>query len=132
VLKLAQSEVARSGLSDSIELRLQSIADLRDQDRYDLAWMPQGFIPRVAFLDGIHHVFHALKPGGALLVPVGLHPEASDFARARFIHSASLAGGSTITPSQLVDLLLAIGFQDLTEHPVGPQVLMTATKPSAA
>jgi Methyltransferase domain len=131
VLKLAQSEVAGRGLSDSIELRLQSVADLRDQDRYDFAWVPQGFIPREAFLDGIHHVFNALKPGGALLVPVALHSETPEFARARLIHSASLAGGSTIAPSELVDLLLAIGFQDLTEYPVGAQVLMTATKPCA-
>lgn len=99
VLELAHSEVAGSGLSNSIELRLQSVADLRDQDRYDLAWVPQGFIPREAFLDGIHHVFHALKPGGALLVPAGLHLEASEFARARLIHSARLAGGSTISPA---------------------------------
>jgi SAM-dependent methyltransferase len=132
VLKLAQSEVAGSGLSDRIELRLQSVADLRDHDRYDLAWVPQGFIPREAFLDGIHHVFHALKPGGALLVPVTLHPEAPEFARARLTHSAFLAGGSTITPSQLVELLNATGFRDLAEHPVGAQVLMTATKPPVA
>jgi Methyltransferase domain len=131
VLKVARSEVAGSGLSDSIELRLQSVADLRDQDCYDLAWVPQGFIPRKAFLDGIHHVFHALRPGGALVVPAALRPEASEFARARLIHSASLAGGSTITPRQLVQLLHAIGFKNLTEHPVGAQVLMTATKPDA-
>ena len=132
VLELARSEVARSGLSDSIALRLQSIADLRDQDRFDFAWVPQGFIPREAFLDGIHRVFKALKPGGALLVPVALHSQTPEFARARLIHSASLAGGSTLAPSQLMDLLLAIGFQDLIEHIVGAQVLMTATKPRAA
>jgi hypothetical protein len=129
VLELARSEVAGSGLSDSIELRLQSVADLRDRDRYDLAWVPQGFIPREAFLHGIHQVFQALKPGGALLVPVGLDPEAPDFARARLVHSTSLAGGSAITPSQMVELLHATGFNDLAEHPVGAQVLMTATKP---
>ncbi|HTX10961.1 MAG TPA: class I SAM-dependent methyltransferase [Solirubrobacteraceae bacterium] len=128
VLELAESEVAGSGLSDSIELRLQSVADLRDQDRFDLAWVPQGFIPKEAFLVGIPHVFNALKPGGALLVPVALHPETPEFARARLIHSAFLAGGSTITPSQLVELLQATGFNDLAEHPVGAQVLMTATK----
>jgi len=131
VLKLAQSEVAGSGLSDSIELRLQSVADLRDQDRYDLAWVPQGFIPKEAFIDGIHHVFSALRPGGALLVPLALHPEAPAFTRARLIHSASLAGGSTITPTQLVKLLHATGFNSLAEHPVGGQVLMTALKPQA-
>lgn len=128
VLELAQCEVAASGLSESIELRLQSVADLRDRDRYDLAWIPQGFIPPEAFRDGIHHVFRALKPGGALLVPVGLHPEAPEFARARLIHSELLAGGSTITPSQLVELLHATGFTGLAEHHVGASVLMTATK----
>ena len=129
VLERAQSEVARSGLSDSIELRLQSVADLRDHSCFDLAWLPQGFIPRKAFLDGMPHVFNALKPGGALLVPVALHSEMPEFARARMIHSASLAGGSTITQSHLVELLRATGFEDLAEHPVGAQVLMTATKP---
>ena len=129
VIELAQAEIARSGLSDSIELRLQSIADLDDQNRYDLAWVPQGFIPRDAFLDGVRNVFRALKPGGALLVPVALHPEPPEFARARFMHSAHLVGGSAITPSELVELLHAAGFSDLTEHPTGPQVLMTATKP---
>jgi SAM-dependent methyltransferase len=132
VLEFAQAEVARHGLSDSIELRLQSVADLHDQDRYDLAWVPQGFIPRDAFLAGIHNVFRALKPGGAMLVPVGLHPDAPEFARARFIHSAFLIGGSTITPTELVELLHAAGFSNLAEHPVGPQVLMTARKSDTA
>lgn len=132
VLEVARGEVARNGLSNSIELRLQSVADLRDQDRYDLAWIPQNFIPREAFLAGIHSVFHALKPGGALLVPVALHAQTSGFARARLIHSVHLAGGSTVTPDQLVELLRAAGFKDLTEHPVAGQVLMTATKPRAA
>jgi SAM-dependent methyltransferase len=132
VLKLAEAEVAHSGLSDSIELRLQSVADLHDHDRYDLAWVPQGFIPQDAFLHGIHNVFRALRPGGAMLVPVGLHPELAGFARARFIHSAFLIGGSTIPLSELVERLHAAGFSDLVEHPVGPQVLMTATKPATA
>ncbi|MGH2843589.1 MAG: SAM-dependent methyltransferase [Solirubrobacteraceae bacterium] len=130
VLEVAQAEVSRSGLSGSIELRLQSVADLLDEDRYDLAWVPQQFIPRAAFLYGIHNVFRALKPGGALLVPVALHAQAPEFARARLIHAAYLAGGSTVTPSELADLLHATGFKDLVEHPVGPQVLMTATKPA--
>lgn len=132
VLEVARAEVARSGLANSIELRLQSIADLHDQDRYDLAWVPQGFIPRAAFVNGIHNVFDALKPGGAMLVPVALHPDTSEFARARLIHSAHLAGGSTINPSELVELLQATGFTELAEHPVAAQVLMTATKPRPA
>ncbi len=132
VLDLAEAEVARCGLSESIELRLQSVADLRDENRYDLAWVPQGFIAREAFLEGIHNVFRALTSGGALLVPVALHADVPEFARARLIHSAFLAGGSTVTPSELVELLDCAGFIDLAEHAVGAQVLMTATKPSSA
>ncbi len=132
VLDLAKAEVAQSGLSESIELRLQSVSDLRDQDQYDLAWVPQPFIPRPAFLDGIHHVFGALKPGGAMILPVAIPAEASEFARARAVHSAALAGGSAITASELVEILHAAGLVDLAEHPFSTQRLMTATKPAAA
>jgi cyclopropane fatty-acyl-phospholipid synthase-like methyltransferase len=52
VLDVAQAEVARSGLSESIDLRLQSVSDLHDHEDYDLAWLPQPFIPRPAFLEG--------------------------------------------------------------------------------
>jgi precorrin-6B methylase 2 len=124
VLGLAESEVARNGLSRSIELRLQSVADLRDRENYDLA-----FIARPAFLEGIHNVFRALRPGGALIVPIAMPAAASDFARAQLTHSSSLAGGSTITATELVKLLLTTGFIDLMEHPVSSQVLMTAIKP---
>lgn len=132
VLDLGRAEVARSGLSESIELRLQSVADLRDESRYDLAWVPQGFIPRAALLEGIHNVFRALKSGGALLLPVGLHADAPEFARARLMHSAFLAGGSAVNPSELVELLDSAGFKEPAEHRLGAQVLMTATKPGCA
>jgi methylase of polypeptide subunit release factors len=129
VLDLAHTEVARSGLSESIDLRLQSVADLRDREDYDLAWLPQPFIPRTAFQEGIHNVFCALKPGGALVVPVAIPAGASDFARARQTHAASLAGGDTMTASELVELVGAAGFTDLVEHPVSSLILMTALKP---
>jgi methylase of polypeptide subunit release factors len=131
VLDVAQAEVARSGLSESIDLRLQSVADLHDHEDYDLAWLPQPFIPRPAFLEGIHNVFRALKPGAALVVPVAIPAGASDFARARQVHASSLAGGSTITASELAEVVSAAGFIDLVEHPVSTQILMTATKPTS-
>ena len=130
VLDLAKAEIARSGVSGSIELRLQSVADLRDRDQYDLAWVPQPFIPRLAFLDGIHNVFRALKPGGAMILPVAIRAQASEFARARAVHSACLAGGSAISGSELVEILHAAGLVDLAEHPFSTQRLMTASKPT--
>jgi SAM-dependent methyltransferase len=132
VLELARAEVAQSGVSESIELRLQSVADLRDQDRYDLAWFPQPFIPLPAFLAGVHNVFRALKPGGAMILPVAIPDGASEFARARAVHAAGLAGGSAITASELEEILHAAGLVDLAEHPFSTQRLMTAMKPPAA
>ncbi|HUA04717.1 MAG TPA: methyltransferase domain-containing protein [Solirubrobacteraceae bacterium] len=132
VLKLARIEVAGSELSESIELRLQSVADLRDEDEYDLAWFPQPFVPRPAFLDGVRNVFRALKPGGAMILPVAIPAEASEFARARAVHSACLAGGSAITASDLIEILRAAGLVDLVEHPFSTQRLMTATKPPSS
>jgi SAM-dependent methyltransferase len=129
VLKIAEAEVAQSGVSESIELRLQSVADLGDHELYDLAWVPQPFIPQAAFLDGIGNVFRALKPGGAMILPVAMPAQASEFARARASHSARLAGGSAITASGLGEILHAAGLVDLTEHPFSTQRLMTATKP---
>lgn len=132
VLNLARAEVAQSGVSERIELRLQSVSDLRDQDRYDLAWVPQPFIPREAFLEGIHNVFRALRPGGSMILPVAISAETSAFAHARAVHSARLAGGSAITVGELVELLHAAGLVDLVEHPFSTQLLMTATKPPTA
>ena len=130
VLDLAHAEVARSGLAGDVELRLQSVADLGEQDRYDLAWVPQGFIPRHAFLAGVGNVFSALKPGGVAVIPVDAQAGISEFARARQAHSAYLAGGSTFTRSELLEVLDATGFVDPVEHPVGAQVLMTLIKPA--
>ncbi len=132
VLNLAKAEVAHNGVSEIIELRPQSVMDLRDLDQYDLAWVPQPFIPRPAFLEGIHNVFRALKPGGAMILPLAIPAEASEFASARAVHSARLAGGSAINASELVEILHAAGFVDLAEHPFSTQRLMTATKPSPA
>jgi len=132
VLKLAEAEVARGALSASIELRMQSVAELRDQDQYDLAWFPQPFVPRPAFLAGVHNVFRALKPGGAMVLPVAIPAVASEFARARAVHSAFLAGGSAITISELAEILQAAGLVDLVEHPFHTQRLLTATKPPLA
>ena len=92
---------------------------------------PELFIPSLAFLDGIHNVFRALKPGGAMILPVAMPAQASEFARARAVHSARLAGGSAITGSELVEILHAAGLVDLAEHPFLTQRLMTATKPTS-
>lgn len=67
-----------------------------------------------------------------MILPVAIPAEASEFARARAVHSACLAGGSAITASELVEILQAAGLVDLAEHPFPTARLMTATKPPGA
>ncbi len=64
VLVLGRAEVEAAGLSDRIELRELSVADLADDAAYDLGWLPQPFIPRPAFEAGVGSMFRALRPDG--------------------------------------------------------------------
>ena len=60
-----------------------------------------------------------------MILPVAIPAQASQFARARAVHSACLAGGSAITGSELVEILHAAGLVDLAEHLFSTQRLMT-------
>ena len=66
-----------------------------------------------------------------MILPVAIPVQASEFARARAVHAACLAGGSAITGSELVEILHASGLVDLAEHPFSTQRLITATKPTS-
>ncbi len=63
VLAVARDEIDAAGLRDKVELRLQSVADLHDIEAYDLAWVPQAFIPRCDLALGLSAVFSSAAPG---------------------------------------------------------------------
>ena len=53
VLRLGAAELTGLGLADRVELRQQSVSELSDEEAFDLAWLPQPFIPRTAFEPGV-------------------------------------------------------------------------------
>jgi len=131
VLDLAAAQLAAAQLSDRIELRLESIADLADMDTYDLAWMPQGFIPPVAFDPGLCAVHRSLRPRGWLLLLLAAAPSGSNaFQRALQTHSAHLSGGGPVEPLVMADRLRSIGFDQVSEICSGDQSLLLARRPA--
>jgi len=67
-LDIARADVAASPVASRIELRLQDVADLTDQECYDLAWIPAPFVPEPAFTAGVARTVTALRPGGLIMI----------------------------------------------------------------
>jgi hypothetical protein len=131
VLSLARAELARAGLSERVELRLQSVADLCDVEAYDLAWLPQAFIPRADLALGLSAVFRALRPDRWLVAPVEAAPaDADEFQRAVYTHRAHLSGGGSITIAEITGLLESAGYDQITDLDHDGQVVMLAHRPS--
>ncbi len=131
VLDLASTQSADAGLADRIELRLESVADLSDERRYDLAWMPQAFIPPHAFDPGLRAVQRALRPGGWLVLLLAAAPTGADsFQRAVQAHGAHLTGGGPVEPAAVVAHLRSLGFEQVREIDSGDQSLLLARRPA--
>ncbi len=94
VLEVARTELEGLGLLRRVELRLQSVADLMDVERFDLAWLPQQFIPRGELGPGLKAVCTSLRRDRWVVAPVMAAPyEADEFERAIYAHGAHLSGG---------------------------------------
>jgi 2-polyprenyl-3-methyl-5-hydroxy-6-metoxy-1,4-benzoquinol methylase len=129
VLELARDEVEARGFGERIELRLESVAELDEVAAFDLAWVPQIFIPRAELVTGLQRVFSALRPGGGLIVPTIAPPEgADDMEQAVMVHSGHVLGGGPIDVADAHDLLAQAGFRDVRDHDYGGQVVMTALR----
>jgi 2-polyprenyl-3-methyl-5-hydroxy-6-metoxy-1,4-benzoquinol methylase len=66
----ARRNVADAQLNRRIELRPQRVEDLTDREAFDLAYLPQVFMPVEVVQRGLHTVFQALRPGGWVQLPV--------------------------------------------------------------
>ena len=106
------------------------MTDLRRAARFDLAWVPQVFIPRAELETGLERVFGALRPGGGLVVPTNAPPECADqMEQAVMVHAGHVLGGGPIDVAEARALLAEAGYVDVRDHDYGGQVVMTAVRP---
>jgi SAM-dependent methyltransferase len=128
--RIGRERIRTAGLGARITFIAHGVEELDAIRRYDLAIVPQPFLPPAAFEAGIARVGRALRNGGWLLVlaldvsdadPV---PAAANRVRAR------LWGGGAIGSGELLDRLARSGFEDARAHPpVGGYRMFAARVP---
>ena len=129
VLALAHGELTALGLADRVELRVQSVGELTDVEAFDLAWVPQPFIPRPAFEAGIPLVHRALRPNRWVVVPLAVGSASDPFEVAVFDHTAQVLGGGPIRVADAAELLASAGFDQITSTSWRGQMLVLAHRP---
>ena len=131
VIEMARLELDATPVGRAVELRVESVADLEEVDSFDLAWLPQAFVPRADLTAGLGRVRTALRPGGWLVSPICAVPDsgADEFERALVRHGACLTGGGALDVAEMEALLDAAGFTDVRRHEGEAQVVMMARRP---
>jgi SAM-dependent methyltransferase len=130
-LQLARGELGAAGPSaERVELRRQDVADLREQEVYDLIWLPAPFLSEESLNAALPHVVQALSPGGWLVA--GTNPAPSgELAAAVARWKAVRNGGNCLDSNRLASALRALGLGDVGQHPTVPggPILVVGQRP---
>jgi SAM-dependent methyltransferase len=120
-----QRNVAAAGLGDRIALRAQRVEEMTEHAAFDLAWLPQVFLPREAFGPGLQAVRRALRPGGwAILLAIGARGSDPRAALGRLIN---VLWGEEARPAEEVErAAIAAGFDPVRSLPGPPGGLTDA------
>jgi SAM-dependent methyltransferase len=115
-LALARCNVAAAGLKDRIELRDRRVEELADEAAFDVVWLPGSFLPAETFALALRTVHRALRPGGLLLTGT-LDPTGDDVEAAVTRLRLTLWGGGIVAPDDVVAMVEAAGYVDVTAVP---------------
>jgi predicted O-methyltransferase YrrM len=108
--RIGRERIAAAGLEERIELRGERIEELSERDSYDLAFLPQPFLPRTAVSAGLERIAAALRPGGWLIV-LTLHlPDDDPLTSAARRFRARVWGGGAPDPAEVAAELQLGGF----------------------
>jgi cyclopropane fatty-acyl-phospholipid synthase-like methyltransferase len=139
-VELARQLIAKRGLSDRCEARLQSVDQLMEDDIYDVA---TSFLVVHEIAPGLkagafHAVARALGPGGYFLIFDEIYPETDEGLRTMPTRFAALAqwyevtwGNVVDTRSQLLALCRDAGFAVVEETAFSRFHILVAKKESS-
>lgn len=129
---IGRERCIEAGLDDRVEFLAHGIEELTGGEEYDLALIPQPFLPPAAFEAGLERVQAALRPGGWLIVLALDLPEGEPLVAASRRVRARLWGGGAVCPDQLLSDLAGAGYERATAHPpVGAYRMFAAQRPTA-
>lgn len=119
VLALAAARAQSLPAAVRVTFREESVADLREESVYDLAWLPAPFVPEEPLRHGVARVARSLRPGGWLLLGHGKFNEpALSQALNRFKTLAY--GGTALDDGQAAALLADAGLDRVAAVPTPP------------
>jgi hypothetical protein len=114
--KLGEVHVRQAELADRIAIRRQRVEDLAEHMAFDLAFLPQMFLPDAIIERALHRIFCALKPGGWVLVAVLSQDGQSTLSAVNQLKNL-LWGGNTRDVPHLKPLLELAGFDPVIRAP---------------
>jgi hypothetical protein len=110
-------------------VREESVDALAERAAYDLAWIPQAFIPSAQYRAGLDTVHRALRPGGWLVTLVAASRRSTELQSAVLAHDSCLAGGGVADVDAVVARLREIGYDRVAELDSGDQTLVIGRRP---
>lgn len=111
-LKLAERNLAQTGLSSRVSFRRQNVADLEDMNAFDFAFIPVIFIPEVILEEAFRNLHRALKPGGWLFAASYRVPDDSKLAALNDLRT-TLSGGRAWNAQELDALAKSAGLESI-------------------
>ena len=127
---LGELKVADAGVGDRVEFRGLLVEELSEHEAFDLAYVPQAFLPPEAFEVGLERVRAALRPGAwVICLSLELSGEQPLEIAVRRL-KARLWGGGAL-PAENVDASLErAGFEDVRPNPpLGAYRTVAARRP---
>jgi cyclopropane fatty-acyl-phospholipid synthase-like methyltransferase len=126
-LTLARQNLAQSGVTERVELRLQRVEQFEETTTFAVAWLPGPFIAGEIADRALERVYRALVPGGWLLFgfnPLPDGPLEEALASLRIVRS----GGYPWSPREVEEKLQEHGFEQVEVYsPVPPIPAVTAS-----
>jgi precorrin-6B methylase 2 len=110
-LALARQNVASASLAGRIELRQQSVVELRDTDVFDVAFIAGPFLQAPIVSEAIARTTAALKPGGVLLFGMFATVDEALPAATQALRVVR-SGGHPWNPAEVRPLLEAAGLRE--------------------
>ncbi|MBM6593472.1 SAM-dependent methyltransferase [Microvirga pudoricolor] len=115
---IGEARIAEAGLAARVALRRQRVEHLEDEAAFDLAFLPQMFLPDAIMPETARRVFRALRPGGWVLVAV-LARRGHDVPSAISRLKNLLWGGNVRDADAVRPSLAEAGFSPIIRAPGG-------------
>ena len=114
--ELGEKHVRQAGLANRIAIRRERVEEMQEDSAFDLAFLPQMFLPDAVVEEALRRIFRALKPGGWLLVAALSHDGPGTASAVNRLKNL-LWGGNTRDVAQVKPLLQSAGFDPVIRAP---------------